>query len=65
MTLPPRRFRPLACLLATALLALSSAPLAAAPGAPGAIVPRLSSPKVKLFQGCRVRGSWFIPAGAG
>ena len=35
MTPPPRRFHPLACILATALLALSSGPMAAAPPAPG------------------------------
>lgn len=52
MTLPPRRFRPLACLLATALLALSSVPLAAAPGAPG-----------DLLSAAPYRASW-VPSKA-
>ncbi|HGM5446699.1 TPA: lipase family protein [Stenotrophomonas maltophilia] len=52
MTPPPRRFRPLACLLATALLALSSGPVAAAPPAPG-----------DLLSAAPYRASW-VPSKA-
>ncbi|MEW6382725.1 MAG: lipase, partial [Pseudomonadota bacterium] len=52
MTPPPRHFRPRACLLATALLALSSASLAAAPAAPG-----------DLLSAAPYRASW-VPSKA-
>ena len=52
MTSPPRRFRPRACLLATALLALSSASLAATPAAPG-----------DLLSAAPYRASW-VPSKA-
>lgn len=52
MTPPPRHFRPRACLLATALLALSPGPLAAAPVAPG-----------DLLSAAPYRASW-VPSKA-